>query len=840
MATQTEVINIVVREDGSRVVKRNLEEVGGAADKASSVVGKFKAVLAGIAGGVVVNQLRELADAYTNIQNRLRLTTTDQANLNAVFNELQAISGRTRSSLEANVDLYSRVSQSAKDLGLSQQQILNLTESLNQAIKISGATAQESEAGLRQLSQGLASGALRGDELVSVLENLPAVADVIAKSLGVTRGELRAMGAEGKITANTIVTAFEQARGELADKFAKTIPTASEGFVLLKNQLIETVGELDSATGASSLLGSSLLDLTNFLKAATPEIVNFGRALTGTLDPADELTTGTKLLASGLIILYGLFQGLASLLWGTVKVTFQTVGKVIGGVVAAVVAAVSGDFQGAYDIIKETAVDVKDSYIQTTNEMGQGAIDATSAMFTKLGQVWDKGQRSIQDRSKDAVGSVGTQTGPNNTRTGPTEAELKKQQAELEKVRRSLTSLLGSIDPLSQATLEYAKNQETLAKAYQKGLISVEQFNKYTQVLAQQYEAQLDPLSKLNRELDEQARLLGMTAKERQIEAQVLATSRELQSQGVFLTEEETRLLREKFKALQDLNNMVSIQDQLLEQSVGKRQAFVDQVQAMQNLLNDPNSGFTQIDAINGIGDMLGQDMIDGTQEQINAQLAQFEYMYEQIDILRQKNIISEQTAQQMIAKVQSQQFDYRLKNVQSFFGNLATLSKNENSKIAKVGQAAAIAQATIDAASAIMKTYASTPYPYNIALAAAQAVASAAQIAQIKGAQTTFQTGGSFNVGGSGGTDSQLVAFRATPGERVAVSNKNALRKGDPAQQGGSGQNAPQAAPNVNIINVRDPKEVPNAIRSGDGRDAIINVVSENAGIFREILKSN
>jgi tape measure domain-containing protein len=839
MATQTEVINIVVREDGSRVVKRNLEDVGGAADKASNLVGKFKTLLAGIAGGVVVNQLRELADAYTNIQNRLRLTTTDQANLNAVFNELQAISTRTRSSLEANVELYSRVSQSAKDLGLSQQQILQLTESLNQAIKISGATAQEAEAGLRQLSQGLASGALRGDELVSVLENLPAVADVIAKSLGVTRGELRAMGAEGKITAQTIVTAFEQSREELADKFAKTIPTAAEGFVLLKNQLIETVGELDAATGASSLLGSTLLDLTNFLKAATPEIVNFGRALTGSLDPADELTTGSKLLASALVILYGLFQGLASLLWGTVKVTFQTVGKVIGGVVAAVVAAVQGDFNGAYEIIKETAVDVKDSYIQTTNEMGQGAIDATSAMFTKLDQVWNQGSRMIQDRSAQAVGTVSTQTGPNNTRVGPSEEELKKQQREIEKVRRELTSLLGSVDPLGQATLQYAKDQETLVKAWEKGLITIEQLIQYQQVLAAQYTAQLDPLSKLNAELDEQMQLLQMGRREREVEAQVLAASRDLQSQGVILTQQETQALREKFEALQNVSEVVAIQDDLLAQSVDKRQAFVDQITAMKNLLADPNSGFTQMDAITGIGDMMGSDMLEGTQEAFDAQLQQYDYYYEQIRLLREADLISAQTAAQMMAKIEQQQFEFRLKNTQQFFGTLAGLAQSGNSKIAKIGQAAALVQATIDAASAVMKAYASAPYPANIALAAAQAALSAVQISKIAGANTGFATGGEFRVGGSGGTDSQMVAFRATPGERVAVSTPQQVRKGEAGRFNGEGGEPVQVS-GPTIINVRDPKEIPNAIQSSDGKQAIINVISDNAALFRQVLQSN
>lgn len=839
MSTQTEIINIVVREDGSRVVKRNLESVGGSADKAAGLVGKFKTILAGIAGGVVVNQLRELADSYTQIQNRLRLTTNDQANLNAVFNELQAISTRTRSALEANVDLYSRLALSTKDLGLSQKDLLQFTESVNQAIKISGASATEAEGGLRQLSQGLASGALRGDELNSVLENLPAVADVIAKSLGVTRGELRKMGQEGKITANDIVTAFANAREELAEKFAKTAPTAAEGFILLKNQLLETVGVIDQAAGGSSLLGSALGDLAKFLKDITPELVNFTRAITGSLDPQDEMSTGSQLLASALVILYGLFKSIGTLLLGTVKVAFQTVGKVIGGIVAAVMAAVSGDFKGAFDIVKETAVDVKDTYVNTTNQMGEDAIAATTDMFEKLGKIWDKGQRTIQDRAKQQVGVVSDQSGTNNTRVGPSEEELKKQQRELEKVRRELTGLLGSIDPVAQATMEYAKNQETLARAFQKGLISVEQFNQYTEILAAQYRAQLDPLSKLNAELEEQMRLLGMGAREREIEAQVLAATKELQAQGVILTQQETQALREKFRALQDLTNQTQIQDQLLASTVEQRQGYIDQLRAITDLLNDPNSGFSQMDVI----DILSQqnpELFEGTQEMMDLQLAQFDYYYEQIRLLRDADLISAQTAAQMMAKVEQQQFELRLKTTSQFFSTLAGLAQSGNSKIAKIGQAAALVQATIDAASAVMKAYASAPYPANIALAAAQAALSAVQISKIASASTGFATGGEFRVGGGGGTDSQMVAFRATPGERVAISTPQQVRKGDPNSFGANGGGGEAAAPSVTILNVRDPKEIPNAMQSSDGKEAIVNVISNNAGLFRQILQAN
>ena len=95
------------------------------------------------------------------------------------------------------------------------------------------------------------------------------------------------------------------------------------------------------------------------------------------------------------------------------------------------------------------------------------------------------------------------------------------------------------------------------------------------------------------------------------------------------------------------------------------------------------------------------------------------------------------------------------------------------------------------------------------------------------------FAEGGSFKVGGQGGTDSQLVAFNATPGERVTVAT--------PAQQfsqGGSGQQTVQAAaPVINIINILDPNEIASAMASAEGEKVIINVLSRNRETVRQAI---
>lgn len=260
--------NIQVRLDPSNVkagaqqVKQQLEGVSAAADRTRNLIaGTF----AGIGVGVLVKGLTDLAETYTRIQNRLRTVTTGSAELSLVTEKLFNVAQRSRASFEATAELYARLATNAKQLGVTQNQLIQFTETLNKAIILSGATAQEASNALIQLSQGMSSGALRGDELRSVLEQLPVVADIIAKGMGVTRGELRALGAEGKITAEIILSAFKQAEKSVEEGFAKTIPTLSQAMQVAQNNMAKFVGEADASLGVTRALGQVIIFLSDNL-----------------------------------------------------------------------------------------------------------------------------------------------------------------------------------------------------------------------------------------------------------------------------------------------------------------------------------------------------------------------------------------------------------------------------------------------------------------------------------------------------------------------------------------------------------------------------------------------
>lgn len=254
-----ENVDIVFRESGIRVIKRRLDELGESANRATRGVFLLQRALFVIGGFGIVRSLAAQADALTNLENRLRLTTSSSVELQEVQTELFAIARRSRADLNGVAQTYTRTALSAKALGRSQSEVLQFTESVTKAAVLSGASTREINASLIQLGQGIASNRLGGDELRSILEQLPLVADIIAKQLGVTRGQLRELGSEGKITGDVILDAFKNAKDEIDALFANTQPTIEQAFTVAKTNFLEFLDTFDDATGASAKLANAII-----------------------------------------------------------------------------------------------------------------------------------------------------------------------------------------------------------------------------------------------------------------------------------------------------------------------------------------------------------------------------------------------------------------------------------------------------------------------------------------------------------------------------------------------------------------------------------------------------
>jgi tape measure domain-containing protein len=378
---------------GRRAVEGELSGIDRAAKRTQMAIGRALA-FAGISVGVA--GLISLTDQYTELQNRLRTVTTSTGQLTRATNDLYAVSRRTRVAFADTVELYTRTAQASKNLGLSYQELLTFTESVNQAVILSGATASEAAGGLRQLSQGLATGTLRGDELISVLENLPVVADVIAKQLGVTRGELRQLGADGKISAQDIVEGFQAARVELEERFARTVPTIKQGFIALRDSTMKLFGEFTTGTSIAAVLASALFlladNLDTVMRVATALAIVLGvRYVSAVVGGA---VAATVLYIRQLIALemaLGATSRMAALTGVAMKalqvlLLANPITFLITALTTAIALLVS--FSDKIRLGGESTANLQDLFMSFFSEVGriiQPALDALSEFFSRVG-----------------------------------------------------------------------------------------------------------------------------------------------------------------------------------------------------------------------------------------------------------------------------------------------------------------------------------------------------------------------------------------------------------------------------------------------------------------------
>ena len=208
-----------------------------------------------------------MADSYTLISGRLKLVTNSTAEFVMVQKELLKIANESRVGLTDTVDTYSRIARSTKELGVSSKDTLAVTSAINKALIVSGANAASANAALLQLGQGFASGTLRGQELNSVMEQTPRLSQAIADGMGVTIGELRKLGEEGKLTSKSVYDAILNQKDAIEKEFEQLPATVAQNMIVLGNTMMDVVGEIDKATGATQSLGNNISKVSTSIAA---------------------------------------------------------------------------------------------------------------------------------------------------------------------------------------------------------------------------------------------------------------------------------------------------------------------------------------------------------------------------------------------------------------------------------------------------------------------------------------------------------------------------------------------------------------------------------------------
>ncbi|KFL51665.1 tail protein [Burkholderia pyrrocinia] len=222
-----------------------------------------------------VHQLIEYADEWTNLSNRLKIVTRDQIDFAVAQNDVLRIAQATRQPLDATAELYQRIANNTSHLGLSIKQVGPLVETISKAVALSGVSADTARLGIVQLGQAFASGQLRGQDLKSVLEELPGVADAIARGMGKGTSELKALAEDGKLTVENLIDALKNAGSSTDALFGKVDMTVGQAMTRLQTEIIAYVGHANEATGASAKLAQGVVYVAEHLD----EIVTISASL---------------------------------------------------------------------------------------------------------------------------------------------------------------------------------------------------------------------------------------------------------------------------------------------------------------------------------------------------------------------------------------------------------------------------------------------------------------------------------------------------------------------------------------------------------------------------------
>lgn len=271
-----------------------IDELGKKADQTTAKLSKTRAGLESIStqlarlktqaigftlGNLAITNLSQTVDEYKSYESRINLISKSNAQAKGTFSELMQIANETGSAFGATAELYTRLYRAMGNQANSAE-LLQFTRTIQQMTAISGAGGEEAKAAIIQLAQGLASGALRGDEFNSVAEQMPILLEVLQKSLGKTRAELRKMAEDGELTPQLILGATKEATEEIQRQYEQMPLTIGRAMNQLSNSWLGFVSNTDKTISASSLVAGAISLVANNLDLLAGALITAGAAYT--------------------------------------------------------------------------------------------------------------------------------------------------------------------------------------------------------------------------------------------------------------------------------------------------------------------------------------------------------------------------------------------------------------------------------------------------------------------------------------------------------------------------------------------------------------------------------
>lgn len=250
-------------------VNRTERSIGSMERTMSSLSGVAKGLFAALS----VQQVASYADAWTELNNKVANSVRTGETQTEVMQRIFDVSQATQSSLNGTATLYARLERGTRGYNTSAEDLVRLTTIINQGFAVSGATAQEAENAIIQLSQGIASGVLRGEEFNSVSEQGSRLMVALADSMGVSIGQLRAMAAQGQLTTDVVVKGLLSQGDAIGKEFANTTVSIAKGLQVAGNNVTKFFGENSTVKSFAAGFRDSVITISENLETLSGALI---------------------------------------------------------------------------------------------------------------------------------------------------------------------------------------------------------------------------------------------------------------------------------------------------------------------------------------------------------------------------------------------------------------------------------------------------------------------------------------------------------------------------------------------------------------------------------------
>lgn len=475
---QRRVIEVDVK--GSAEAVRYLQQLNKSAAKTEQNLGKMKRAMDSLGNTIkafiayrvtayisqIVPAVLNASEAMDQMYARLKLVARENENVGDTFDELFEIANRSRGSIESVSTLYTRVAAATANLNVEQEKLYQFTELVQSTFVLSGASASEAASGVTQLSQAMAKGRLDGDEFKSIMENNVYFGNLLAKTLGVTRGELLQMSKAGEITTEVLLEMggnLETVQGQMSSmpltisQLGTAVENTWNRLIGTNNRLVRSIVKLFSAWNDS--VNTMLNDLDRLDEAAAEG--QFQRQ-------QKELQQLTAEYAKHNVEIGQLIKAYSLAQAGGVEQTFLDI------------------YQGKVAQASVTTVGLRNRIDELRAALGKAPLTPVS-----------------ETSAPQTPGALPPTTPTADSSKGKKRSQLQEEfnahlqlyNRELERAYQLTQSLISPQEQLTKTFAEYTRWLD-------QGWLTQEQFNQAMMQAAEQYESQIGGIQEINKELE--------------------------------------------------------------------------------------------------------------------------------------------------------------------------------------------------------------------------------------------------------------------------------------------------------------------------------------------------